>query len=88
MGCLECFDFFGILKIHGFVFVKTNLILQLQLWWAMPTYFSELALTSTLDSTFYFLISPKWSKYLSYLCQRRHKNAKNAKMPPYFSPKL
>ena len=38
-GVFGMFWFFGILKISGFVIVEIKLILQLQSWRNMPTYF-------------------------------------------------
>ena len=52
-GVFEMFCFLEILKICGFVFMKTNLIL-LQSWQNMPTYFAKLTLTRCFNSTSLF----------------------------------
>ena len=53
------FWFFGILKIPGFVFVKINLIVYLQSWRNMLTYFAKHALILL----FYILSSPFLSTF-------------------------
>ena len=49
MECVECFECFA---LNAFVFVKINLILNLQSWGIMPIYFPKLILTRFFSSAF------------------------------------